>query len=149
LGLIDEVPDGARIALDTSALIYYIEEHTRFGPIIDPLFLAIADGRNAAFVSVVSFAETLVAPFRAGRVDLADRYRLLLTSTDNLNLVPVTRALAEEAARIRASHKLRLPDALIAATAAVERCSKLIANDRRFTTVPSFETVIISRFTDT
>jgi predicted nucleic acid-binding protein len=48
----------------------------------------------------------------------------------DLDLVPVTYDVAREAARIRAATDLRMPDALIVATARVSDADVLVTGDR-------------------
>ena len=43
MGLIREIGKGP-LALDTAAFIYFIEEHPRFLPVLDPVFAAIDAG---------------------------------------------------------------------------------------------------------
>ena len=73
MGLIREIGDG-QLALDTVAFIYFIEEHPRFLPVLDPVFAAIDEGRLPAFASSLTLLEVLVIPYRAGNVPLAERY---------------------------------------------------------------------------
>ena len=65
-----------------------------------------------------------------------------------MTLVPVTKAVAEQAASIRAGHNLRLPDAVIAATALAEGCTHLIANDAKFAQVAGLQTLVVSDYLD-
>ena len=140
------VPRGSRVALDSNALIYFIEEHPQLGPVVDPVFQMIADGECEAVVSVVSVVEVLVAPLRAGQAALVEQYRELLADTRGVTLIPVTTVVAEQAASIRAAQNLRLPDALIAATAVNERCTHLIANDAKFTRVAGLRKLVVSDY---
>lgn len=55
---------------------------------------------------------------------------------DVCHLVPVSAAIADEAARIRRETGLKLPDALIAATAVLQRATLVTANERDFRRVP-------------
>jgi predicted nucleic acid-binding protein len=146
VALIDELPAGSRIAFDTSALIYYIEEHPAFAGVVDPVFEAVGRGVYSSVVSVISLLETVVGPIRGGRSDLAGQYRRLLTNTEGITLSPVAESIAEAAATIRAVNNLQVADALIAATALIEGCSHLIANDAKFGAVPNFRTLVISDF---
>jgi hypothetical protein len=38
LNLLDAVPPGARVGLDTAPLIYFIEAHVAYGPVVLPFF---------------------------------------------------------------------------------------------------------------
>ncbi|MDZ4278629.1 MAG: PIN domain-containing protein [Dehalococcoidia bacterium] len=144
MGLVDEIPTGSRILLDANAVVYFIERHPAFAPTVRPVFQGISRGLFTAVISVITLLEVLVAPLRADRPDLVAEYRRRLTGSKGLSLVPVSIALGEEAARIRAAYNLRTPDALVAATAATERCSHLIGNDPIFRRVPHFQTLLIS-----
>lgn len=55
---------------------------------------------------------------------------------DVCHLVPVSAAVADEAARIRRETSLKLPDALIAATALLQSATLVTANGRDFRRVP-------------
>jgi predicted nucleic acid-binding protein len=146
--LTDDLPAGSRVALDSNVLIYFIEEHPQLGPVVDLVFQMVEDGTCEAVVSVVSLVEVLVAPLRAGQDSLVTDYRALLVATRGLTLVPVTTVVAEHAARIRAERNLRLPDAVIAATAVTEGCTHLVANDAKFAQVAGLQTLIVSDYLD-
>ena len=62
MGLIDDLPKGSRVALDSNVLIYFIEEHAQLGAVVDPAFQMIDDGECEAVVSVVSLIEVLSLP---------------------------------------------------------------------------------------
>jgi predicted nucleic acid-binding protein len=146
LGIIDEIPPGGRVALDTSVLVYYIEEHDRYEPLLDPVFEAIDKGTLFAICSVVSLLEVLVGPLRSGHQGLVRQYRNLLTDTRRFSLVFVTTSIAEQAALLRAEHGLSMPDAVIAATAIMTRCDTMITNDSAFQRVAGFRTLLPSAF---
>lgn len=126
------VPEGARLLLDTSALIaYFGTERTT------PVAAAVIDGfvrsgRNPAVVSVVSITELVVRPLRAADPALADDLIRFLVHVPNLTLGDVDLALAREAGSLRATLGLAAPDALILATGLVERCGHVISNDRQW-----------------
>jgi predicted nucleic acid-binding protein len=52
-------------------------------------------------------------------------------------------AIADTAARIRAAHRLRTPDALQAATAVQSEATGLVTNDSVFERVKEFETLVL------
>jgi predicted nucleic acid-binding protein len=61
--------------------------------------------------------EVLVHPLRNSDDALAQRYRDILRNAAALTLFPVSEAVAEQAAHLRAAHNLRTPDAIQMATA--------------------------------
>ena len=125
------------LALDTVAFIYFIEEHPRYLPVLDPIFAAIDEGRLAAIASSLTLMEVLVIPYRAGDTPLADRYEQALTRSRGLRLLDVDRAQLRAAAQLRALHpNLRTPDAIQMAAALSGGCSALLTNDRDLPSVP-------------
>jgi len=79
-----------------------------------------------------AYAEALVAPSRRG----ASAVRALDRFLDDLaaDVEPITRQLAKRAAALRARHgtRLRLPDALVIATALHLRADRVLTTDRRW-----------------
>ncbi len=146
MALADALPEGSNVALDTTTIIYFIEEHPTFGPVIEPVFRMISAGRIRAFASVISLIEVLTAPLREGQRELAQRYREVLTRGRNFTLIPVHADVAERAASLRAAHNLRTPDAIVAATAIEAVCSHLVTNDDQFKRVQELQVLVVSEF---
>lgn len=42
------------VALDTAPLIYYVEEHPKYLPLVEPLIEAIDEGKIAAYTSMIT-----------------------------------------------------------------------------------------------
>ena len=59
--------------------------------------------------------------------------------------VPTSLAIADTAAKVRAVHRLRTPDALQAATAIQSQATGLITNDGVFERVKEFEILVLDR----
>ena len=89
--------------------------------------------------------ELLVQPYRNHDQKLADEFYGLLSTYPNLEWVAPNLEIADLAARIRALHRLRTPDALQAATAAQWLATGFVTNDPVFERVGSFETLILDR----
>jgi hypothetical protein len=53
-----------QIGLDTAPIIYYIEEHPTFLPIVSPVFGMIDAGTLYAVTSTITVAEVSVMPLR-------------------------------------------------------------------------------------
>lgn len=124
------------LALDTAIFIYFMEEHPRYLPVVDPLFAAVDRGELAIVTSAITLLETLVVPLRSGNEALAKRYEALLTRSRGLLLVPLELELLRAAAHLRALTSLKAPDALQLAAALATGCTSMLTNDRRFPTVP-------------
>ena len=89
--------------------------------------------------------EVLVPPYRTLDQKLVDNFYSLLSTYPNLEWISVDLEIADIAARARAHHNLRTPDALHAATAIREHATASITNDPVFARIPEFETVVLDR----
>ena len=145
LALVDDLPDGSSVALDTMAFIYFVERHPRYFSVLDPVVDLITSRRISAHASTISLAEVLVLPLSTGDDVLVGQYRDLLMHSE-LVLHPVDVTIASEAAAIRAADPafaqrqepvIRVADSLIAATAIASNCDFLITNDRKLRRIPA------------
>ena len=129
--LTDHIPDGARVLIDTNPLIYIFEGNHLARP-FEPIFAAIDEGRIHAVITPITLAEIVAGPLKAGKEALAERYRQTLTANPGWKLCDINADIAMLAARLRSKHRLKLPDALQAATALHQNCHALITHDRDF-----------------
>lgn len=121
--------EGDLVVVDTAPFIYILEDHPQFAPLFQGLFEAADRGEVQIALSTITVAELLVGPLKAGRDALAKRYEKAL---GNFEMVAVSTEIAVTAARLRASTGLRLPDALLAATALEIGAVALVTHDRDF-----------------
>ena len=145
MGLIDDLKPGP-VALDTQIFIYFIEEDGRFLPLVKPLFEAIDHGDLVGVTSGLSLMEVLVVPYRSGNSALADRYESLLTHSRGLRFIEVDRHLLKAAAQVRATFKLKPPDAIQVAAALVSDCNSFLTNDRRIPAVPGLKILQVKHY---
>jgi predicted nucleic acid-binding protein len=106
-----------RIALDTPVFIYQLETNPRYLAFTDQIFIWLERPKSKAITSTITMTELLVQPYRDSDEKRADEFYGLLSTYPNLDWIPTSLEIAELAARIRALHRLRTPDALQAATA--------------------------------
>ena len=93
--------------------------------------------------STITMAELLVLPYRTANQDLVNRFYGLLTTYPHLEWIAPDLEIADLAARFRAQYRLRMPDALHAATAAGRQATGFVTNDAIFQRVEAFETVVL------
>jgi len=93
-----------------------------------PFFSRVQAGQSSVIASALTEAELLVRPEREGRADAIQRIADLL-SEPGIQVVDVTRRMARRAARLRSHNSLKLPDAIIVATAIETRCDAIVGND--------------------
>jgi predicted nucleic acid-binding protein len=129
---LDQLPEGSLIAIDTAPLIYWLEDHPRWGSAYAGLFQGLDEGRWHGLLSTVTLAELLTGPLQQGREELAERYAAALSDPSCFQLAELTPAIAISAARLRARSSLRLPDAVQLATALHSNAAALVTHDRDF-----------------
>ena len=129
-----DLPEDALVLIDSAPIIYFLEGHARFAPRFRPLFDAHAAGRLRFAVTTVAIAEVLTGPLRDADEALARRYRTILESWQT---VALNIDIAESAARLRASLRLKLADAVQAASALAINAAALVTHDGDLARVPS------------
>ncbi|HUJ29833.1 MAG TPA: PIN domain-containing protein [Candidatus Acidoferrum sp.] len=134
-----------RIALDTSVFIYHLEANPKYLAFTDRIFSWVERPGSSAVTSAITMTELLVQPYRARDEGRVDQFYGLLSTYPNLEWIPPDIEIADRAARIRALHHLRTPDALQAATAVHAQATGLITNDPAFKRVEHIDTLILDR----
>jgi len=130
---------GQTVCVDTSPLIFFIEEHPTYGPVLDPFFESVSRGEITLITSTIALLEVLVHPIRHDDEPLAQSYNDILLSSPHISTLPVTPLTAQVAAEIRAEGKLKTPDAIHLATALTHKATTFLTNDRDFGSNPSIE----------
>jgi predicted nucleic acid-binding protein len=136
---------GTVVALDTAPLIYLIEENQTYLSCVRPFFEAVDRGDLQVVTSTLTLTEVLVHPLRHGDRKLADQYRRILLHANQITTVPVSDAIAEEAAQLRVSHGFRTPDAIQLATAVRTGASSFLTNDARFSSVGALTVLVLNQ----
>jgi len=132
------LPNGALLLVDSAPIIYVLEGHPRLARRYQPLFERHANGDIAFAVTTITIAEVLTGPLNAGDEVLLKRYRAVLESWQ---VVELSADIAESAARLRASLKLRLPDAVQVASAITINADALVTHDRDFSRVTALRII--------
>jgi predicted nucleic acid-binding protein len=135
-----------RIALDTSVFIYQLEANARYLALSDAVFAWIERPDCVALTSTITMTELLVQPYRSRDEDRADEIYALLSTYPQLEWIAPNLEIADLAARLRALHRLRTPDALQAATAMHALATGLVTNDPVFARIGGFETAVLDQF---
>ncbi|BAU16028.1 PilT protein domain protein (plasmid) [Leptolyngbya sp. NIES-3755] len=136
---------GNRVYLDANIWIYALEAHPNFSTALAELFQAIDQGGLTAVTSELSLAETLVKPMLDQKVPRQIEYRQAISSRQYLRVIPIQRSLLIEAARLRATSNLKLPDAIHVATALTTQCTTFLTNDQGLRSITEMPIVILSQ----
>ncbi|RPI80039.1 MAG: type II toxin-antitoxin system VapC family toxin [Desulfobacteraceae bacterium] len=129
---------GKTVALDTAPLIYFIEENPTYQKLIHPFFESMDGGDFTVVTSTLTLLEVLVHPLRKGNHDLAAEYKEILLNS-KLITMEISSTIAEQAARLRAVHNIRTPDAIQIGSALNAGASHFITNDIRLPQIPGIQ----------
>ena len=136
------LPPNGPIYLDASGFIYSVERIEPYRSLLEPVWRQAQAGQFAIVSSDLVVLETLVRPLREGNRVVEKLFRSLFDANE-MRLIPATRALWEEAARLRAETGLKTPDALHAAAALYAECTLFITNDGDFRRVEGLPVVVL------
>ena len=135
---------GKSVYLDTNVIIYVVEGFSDVAAQIRSLLSAMDDAEIVALTSELTIAEVLAKPFKDENETVQQAYKTFLMPTPMLQLAPATRDVLEEAARVRATTHLKLPDAIHLATAKLSGCDSFLTNDDLFKRVEERNIKILS-----
>ena len=135
-----------RIALDTSVFVYQLEANAKYLSLTDAVFAWVERTGHEAVTSSITMTELLVPSYRDNNEHRVDEFYGLLSTYPNLRWMAPDLEAADIAARLRATYKLRTPDALQAATAILAQATGFITNDPIFLRVVEFETALLDQF---
>jgi predicted nucleic acid-binding protein len=133
----------SRIALDTSVFIYQLQANPKYLGLTDEIFAWLQRPKSQGVTSTLTMTELLVGPYRDRNQQKADEIYGLLSTFPNLAWIPPSLEIADAAARLRARHGLRTPDALVAATAIHTGATGLITNDVTFRRISELQILVL------
>ena len=137
-----------QLGLDTAPFIYFIERNPIFIDRARAVFRLISAGTITGYSSVITLTEVLTQPLQTNNHAVVAEYRSLLLDSENLFLIPVTPAVAERAAELRATYQLRTPDAIQIAAALETQCDAFLTNDRRLQRVNEIRILVFADLVD-
>ena len=140
MGLV--LPNSSLIYLDTSVVIYSVEQVPDYYQILEPLWEKVEGGEVRVCSSELIVLETLVLPLRTGNQNLLQAYDQLLLSP-SLQLIPIHQEILRNAAQLRGDYNFKTPDAIHLATALRENCNLLLTNDVQFRRVRELSVTIL------
>jgi len=120
------------LALDTMVFSYHLSNHPHYAPLASAVLETIESGQAEGLTTTITLAEILAVPAKAANRQAMLEYELYLTNFPNLRLMPLDTALAREAAWVRATTGLRVPDAIQIAAARMAGADAVVGNDRRW-----------------
>jgi predicted nucleic acid-binding protein len=134
------------IGLDTSVVIYHLEDHPRYAPVTEMIFNALEKGDNKGVTSYLTLIEILVKPKAEGLLQVARDYEYYLTTFPNLTFHEMGLDIARKASDMRAAERIKTPDAIQLATAVVHGATAFLTNDKIFERVKGVDIFIFDKF---
>ena len=137
------LPPSGPVYADSQIIIYSVEQHPTYAPVLRPLWEAVARGDLEVLTSELTLMETLVGPLKQGDATLEMDYENFFISP-GIRLLPITPSILRAGAKLRATlSSLRGPDAIQAASADACGCTLLLTNDAIFRRLPGLPVVIL------
>ena len=138
------LPASGSVYLDANGFIYSVERIEPYYTILDRLWQATKDQQAMVITSELTLLEVMVMPFKTQNTALIAAFNAILRDAPDVQMVPITRSVLEEAALLRATLNLKTPDALHAATAIQQKCSLFVTNDKGFHKVTDLPVTVLS-----
>ena len=138
------LPSQGIVYLDANSIIYTVELVEPYRRTLLPLWEAARAGVFSVATSDLTLLEALVKPLKIGDKELEADFRALLQGARDVRLLPISHAVLERAASLRATLNIKTPDAIHAATALIAGCALFITNDRTFKGIPDLPVAVLS-----
>ena len=140
------VKDFKKIFLDTTPIIYLLDNDKNFGEKTSKIFSALSE-QNVKFVSsFITVAEYLVYPYRLKNDSLVKTFWDLVNE-NKMILYSIGHWEAIKAAKIRAEYKHFKPmDSLQLATAILHGCDLFLTNDKQLKQFQEIECVTVEEW---
>lgn len=129
-----------RLYLDTNILIALNEGEGPTQRLLEILLVRGFEKGIRFSTSALTFSELLVRPYRDNKLELARAYYALAKGADWLDILPVTPAVLDGAAVIRArASRIKLPDAIHLASASQDGCDCVLSADLGLVDLGAFD----------
>ncbi len=141
------LPTSGTVYLDTNSFIYSIERIDPYRAVLDILWQAVSNGQFTVVTSEPTLLEVLIKPLKEGDATTATTFRTVLRHSPDVQMLPITLTVLEEAAKLRATMNLKTPDAIHAATALVNDCILFVTNDSTFRRLSALTVIVLNEIT--
>jgi predicted nucleic acid-binding protein len=142
-------PHGGLAYIDTQSVIYTVEQHPVYAPLLDSFWQAVQSKSVCVATSELTVMESLVGPLKRSDSALLTKFDQFFHAPE-VKLVPIGRDILRAAARLRATTpKLRTPDAIHAATAQALGVALFVTNDPDFRLVSGLPLTLLDALRST
>lgn len=120
-----------RVYIDTSPIIYYLENSALYMDKMKRFFELCLDNNIQIVTSTITIEEYLVFPYASGKLELVDNFKRFIRYM-NIKIVDINDEVAEQASKIRGQFKsFKAMDSLQLAAAIVSKCDMFFTNDKQ------------------
>ena len=135
-----------KIFLDTTPIIYFLDEDINFGEKVEHLFGEFIEKKCPMATSTITCTEYLTYPYRTGNTEKINVFFEFLTDC-NVQIHPIDISIAKKAAQIRARYKdFKTMDCLQLATACLQQCDLFLTNDKQLRQFDELKCMVIDDF---
>lgn len=132
----------ARFYLDTNVIISIIDGVETLETKQVEFISHIEENKIEALTSELTLAECLVRPLADKNISAIKAYMGFLEGRPDFAVIPVSRDILILAAQVRVDTRLKLPDAIHAATAKTSDCAIFLTCDRRIKNLAGLKIVL-------
>ena len=118
------------IVIDANVFLNVKNKEEPFYSYSEQILNSVDEGRNKALLSTVVVAEICCGYYLTGETKDKDDFILHVSSSQNFSIIDLNTLIADQAAYVRSKTGMKLPDAIIAATAMIEKADRIITNDK-------------------
>ena len=140
--------EGQRVYIDANVFIFFLAQHSKYFPVVAPIFQACMAQRLFATTGAMAVAEVMVHPYRSGDAQQIAQVKSFFAQKDFLSIVGHDMALFDTASKLAGERKMKLIDAVHYATAVQQDCKFLLTNDHGFSSGPALEVVQLEGLLD-
>lgn len=128
------------VCVDTNIFIYHYQNSPHFFSETNLFFSKLAEGEISAITSIITLIELLSFHAKDTKIkEIQDAFH----STPRLTVIEVNQEIALEAAKIRRTYKIRLPDAIQLATAIYGKADIFITNDSKLQNFKDIRVILL------
>src|SRR5262245_44142924 len=116
------------VSLNANFVISFVERHPVWGPLVNARISALLASGDQLAISDLTRLECQVGPLLSGNTVLLSQFTTFFQSPD-VRVLPLTAAVCDRAAALRAKSRFKTPDAIHLAAAIEHGCGRFLTND--------------------
>ncbi|MFH0919230.1 MAG: type II toxin-antitoxin system VapC family toxin [Fibrobacterota bacterium] len=133
--------------IDTAPIIYYVEAHLQYGPLVKEVVESFLSESLIAYTSEVTLVEVLPKPIETGNEPLAKKFADFLRYGNNLVLLEISADIAVIAGKLRGRYSsLKAMDAIQIAAALVSESEAFLTNDEKLKQIKDVNVLVLKDY---